>query len=120
MNYEESIFTLDFKSLYHTATAPMDSIHPKLQQGLFSLMLWMMNMLPELVEQYSVFKRKQDSTANPELLNTKSHYLENIIVRYVPVKEKVGRPEVNRLTNGSITNTLTAIDIQELVNLVVK
>ena len=39
----------------------------------------------------------------------------NLIVQHLPVKEKEKRCEINRLQNGYIVQTLTSVDIQEIV-----
>ena len=41
----------------------------------------------------------------------------NIILQHLPVKEEVNKIEVNRLRNGYITDTLTSVDIQEIVKI---
>jgi len=41
----------------------------------------------------------------------------DIIVQHIPVKEEVKKVEVNRLRNGYIIDTLTSVDIQEIVKI---
>ena len=41
----------------------------------------------------------------------------NLIFHHLPVKEKVKKTEVNRMRNGYITDTLTSVDIQEIVEI---
>ena len=39
----------------------------------------------------------------------------NLMFQHLPVKEKVKNIEVNRMRNGYIIDTLTSVDIQEIV-----
>ena len=39
----------------------------------------------------------------------------NLIFQHLPVEERVKKIEVNRMRNGSIIDTLTSVDIQEIV-----
>ena len=39
----------------------------------------------------------------------------NLIFQHLPIKEKVEKLEVNRMRNGYIIDTLTSLDIQEIV-----
>ena len=55
-------------------------------------------------------------------LTVKYHNPENLIFQHLPVKEKINNPyknsrfeEINRMRNGIITDTLTSIDIVEIV-----
>ena len=41
----------------------------------------------------------------------------NPIFQHLPVKEKVKKIEVNRMRNGYIIDTLTSVDIQEIVKI---
>ena len=42
---------------------------------------------------------------------------ENVIVQHFPIKEKVNKMEINRMRNGYIIDTLTSVDIQEVVKI---
>ena len=42
---------------------------------------------------------------------------ENVILQHLPVKEEVNKIEVKRLRNGYIIDTLTSVDIQEIVKI---
>ena len=52
-----------------------------------------------------------------EQLTSKNYNPPNLIFRNLPVKEKVNKIEVNRMRNGYITDTLTFVDIQEIVKI---
>ena len=41
----------------------------------------------------------------------------NLIFQHLPVKEKVKKVEVNRMRNGFIIDTLTSVDICEIVKI---
>ena len=55
-------------------------------------------------------KNTEDLEALPEILRITYFYPEDIIVQHAPVKEKVKKPELNRLRNGVITDTLTLVE----------
>ena len=55
-------------------------------------------------------------------LTIKYHNLENLIFQHLPKKEKINHPyknnrleEINRMRNGIIIDTLTSVDIVEIV-----
>ena len=41
----------------------------------------------------------------------------NLIVQQIPIKEKVNKSEVNRMRNGYVIDTLTCVDIQEILEI---
>ena len=49
------------------------------------------------------------------ILNVKIYNLPNLIVQHLPVKEKVNKIDINRLRFGCFVDTLTSVDIQEIV-----
>ena len=40
-----------------------------------------------------------------------------MIFQHLPVKENVKKPEINRMRNGYIIDTLTSLDIKEIVGI---
>ena len=50
-------------------------------------------------------------------LRIKYYYPPNLMFQHLPVKEKVKNSEVNRMRNGYIIDTLTSVDIQEIVEI---
>ena len=51
------------------------------------------------------------------ILTIKYHNPLDLIFQHLPVKEKVKKIEVNRMRNGYIIDTLTSVDIQEIVKI---
>ena len=49
------------------------------------------------------------------ILRIKYYIPPNLLFQQLPVKENVGKIEVNRMRNGYIIDTLTSVDIQEIV-----
>ena len=50
-------------------------------------------------------------------LKFKCYNPKNLIIQHLPVKERVNEIEVNRLRNGYIIDTLTSVDIQDIVKI---
>ena len=51
------------------------------------------------------------------ILTIKYYNPPDLIIQHLPVKEKVKKIEVNRMRNGYITDTLTSVDIQEIIKI---
>ena len=51
------------------------------------------------------------------ILTIKYHNPPNLIFQHLPIKEKFKKIEVNRMRNGYIIDTLTSVDIQEIVKI---
>ena len=51
------------------------------------------------------------------ILRIKYYNLPNLIFQHLPVKEKVKNMEVNKMRNGYIIDTLTSVDICEIVKI---
>ena len=60
------------------------------------------------------FNQDGDESA---ILTIKYHNPSNLIFQHLPVKEKVKKIEVNRMRNGYTIDTLTSVDIQEIVKI---
>ena len=51
------------------------------------------------------------------LLTIKYHNPPDLIFQHLPIQEKVEKIEVNRMRNGYIIDTLTSVDIQEIIKI---
>ena len=51
------------------------------------------------------------------ILTIKYYNPPDLIFQHLPIKEKVKKIEVNRMRNGYIIDTLTSVDIQEIVKI---
>ena len=85
------------------------SIYPRLETGY----AFTPDMNDELVDKFNI----QTFTRGSAILKIKYNNLRNLIVQHLPVKEKENKIEINRLKNGYIVQTLTSVDIQEIVKI---
>ena len=98
----------DATSLYPSAMYDENSIYPKIE----TVYAFTEDMNDELVEEFN------NQTFNKSaILKIKYYNPPDIILQHLPVKEEVNKIEVNRLRNGYITDTLTSVDIQEIVKI---
>ena len=67
----------------------------------------------ELVEKFN----NQTFTQGSAILKIKYYNPKNLIVQHLPVKEKEGKLEINRMRNGYVIDTLTSVDVQEIVKI---
>ena len=85
------------------------SIYPRIETGY----AFTRDMNNELVEKF----RNQTFTQGSVILKIKNYNPKNLIVQHLPIKEKVNKIEINRMRNGYIIDTLTSVDIQEIVKI---
>ena len=71
------------------------------------------SMNDELVENFN----NGNFTKRSAILKIKYYDPKNLIVQHLPVKEREKKIENNRMLNGSIIDTLTSVDIQEIVKI---
>ena len=53
----------------------------------------------------------------PAILKLKYYNPPNLVFQQLPVKETVKKKQINRRRNGYVIDTLTSVDIQEIVKL---
>ena len=70
-------------------------------------------MKDELVEKFNTGNFTQRSA----ILKFKYYNPKSLIVQHLPVKRKEKKIEINRMRNGYILDTLTSVDIQEIVKI---
>ena len=102
----------DATSLYPSAMRDEKSVYPKIETG-FAFKPHMNNVYVEALNNQS-FNENGDKSA---ILKIKYHNPPDLIFQHLPVKEKVKKIEVNRMRNGYIIDTLTSVDIQEIVKI---
>ena len=100
----------DATSLYLSAMSDEKSVYPKIET-VFAFELHMNNVYLEAFNNQTF---NQDGIESA-ILKIKYYNLPHLIIQRLPVKKKVNIIEVNRKRNGSITDTLTSVDIQEIV-----
>ena len=102
----------DATSLYPSAMWDEKSVFPKIESG-FAFKPHMNNVYREAFNNQS-FNKNGDESA---ILTIKYYNPPDLIFQHLPVKEKVKKIEVNRMRNGYIVDTLTSVDIQEIVKI---
>ena len=102
----------DATSLYPSAMWDENSVYPEIETG-FAFKPHMNDIYVEAFNNQT-FNEDGDESA---ILTIKYYNPPDLIFQYLPVKEKVKKIEVNRMRNGYIIDTLTSVDIQEIVKI---
>ena len=100
----------DATSLYPSGMWDENSVYPKIETG-FAFKPHMNDIYVEAFNNQT-FNEDGDESA---ILTIKYYNPPNLIFQHLPVIEKVKNIEVNRMRNGYIIDTLTSVDIQEIV-----
>ena len=103
------LWDFDATSLYPSAMWDEKSIYPRIETGY----AFTRDMNKFLVHKFNNGNFNQGSA----ILKIKYYNPKNLIVQHLPVKEKEGKIEINRMRNGYIVDTLTSVDIQEIVKI---
>ena len=102
----------DGNSLCSSAMWDENSVYPKIENG-FAFAPHMNDVYVKLFNDQT-FNEDGDGTA---ILTVKYYNPPNLIFQHLPVKEKVKNVEVDRRRNGCIIDTLTSVDIHEIVEI---
>ena len=105
----ELLWDFDATSLYPSAMWDEKSIYPRIETG-YS---FTRDMNKYLVHRFN----NQTFTRGSAILKIKYFNPKNLIVQHLPVKEKEKKIEINRMRNGYIIDTLTSVDIQEIIKI---
>ena len=105
----ELLWDFNAVSLYPSAMWDEKSIYPRIETGY----AFTRDMNDELVEKFN----DQNFTQGSAILKIKYCNPKNLIVQHLPIKEKEKKIEINRMRNGYIIDTLTSVDIQEIVKI---
>ena len=100
----------DATSLYPSAMWDEKSVYPKIETG-FAFKPHMNDVYVEAFNNQT-FNEDGDESA---ILRIKYYNPRDLIFQHLPVKEKVKKIEVNSMKNGYIIDTLTSVDICEIV-----
>ena len=103
------LWDFDAVSLYPSAMWDEKSIYPRIETGY----AYTRDMNDEIVEKFN----NQTFTRGSAILKIKYYNPKNLIVQHLPIKEKEKKIEINRMRNGYIVDTLTSVDIQEIVKI---
>ena len=112
LNVNDVMMDFDATSLYPSAMFDENSVYPKIETGF----AFQPHMNKTYVEAFNnqTFNQDGDESA---ILGIKYYNPPNLIFQHLPVKKKVKNIEVNRMRNGYIIDTLTSVDIQEIVKI---
>ena len=116
INKEDLLVSYDFNSLYPSAQIDKNSIWPKIETA-YPFKKHMNDSICTLFN-----SGRWNEVNRSAFLTVKYHNPENLIFQHLPVKEKINNPyknnrfeEINRMRNGLIIDTLTSVDIVEIV-----
>ena len=106
---DELLWDFDAVSFCPSAMWDENSIYPKIETGC----AFTKDMNKELVKLFN----SQTFTQGSAISKMKYYNPKNLVVQHLPVKEKEKKIETNRMRNGYITDTLTSLDIQEIIEI---
>ena len=107
INRDNLLMAFDATSLYPSAM--VEGIYPKIETGY----AFTKDMSSDVANQFNSGKTDFASA----ILKINYYNPEDLIIQHLPVKEEVNKIEVNRLRNGYIIDTLTSVDIEEIVKI---
>ena len=116
INKDDLLVSYDFNSLYPSAQIDKNSTWPKIETA-YPFKKYMSDAICILFN-----SGKWNELNRSAFLTVKYHNPENMIFQHLAIKEKIENPyknnrleEINRMRNGIIIDTLTSIDIVEIV-----
>ena len=112
LGLNDFLWDFDAVSLYPSAMSDPQSIYPRRETGY----AFTPDMNEDLVNKFN----NQTFTQGTAILKIKFYNPKGLIVQHLPFKEKEKKIEINRMRNGYFVQTLTSVDIQEIVKIVGK
>ena len=116
INKEDLLVSYDFNSLYPSAQIDKNSTWPKIETA-YPFKKYMNDAICTLFN-----SGRWNELNRSAFLTIKYHNPENLVFQHLPIKEKIENPyknnrleEINRMRNGIIIDTLTGVDIVEIV-----
>ena len=116
INKDDLLVSYDFNSLYPSAQIDKNSTWPKIETT-YPYKKYMSESICTLFN-----SGKWNELNRSAFLTNKYHNHENLVFQHLPIKEKVKNPyknnrleEIIRMKNGIIVDTLTSVDIVEIV-----
>ena len=100
----------DATSLYPSAMWDEKSVYSKIENGF----AFKPHMNKTHVDAFNNQTYKQDGNESA-ILRIKYNNPPSLIFQHLPVNQKVEKVEINRLRNSYIIDTLTSVDIQEVI-----
>ena len=112
LNFIDVILHLDATSLYPSALWDEKPVYPKTEIR-FAFKPHMINVFVEVF----IFQSFNQDGNESATLKLKNFNPPNLIVQHFSVEGKVKNIEVNRMRNGYIIDTLTSVEICEIVKM---
>ena len=116
INKDDLLVSYDFNSLYPSAQNDKNSTWPKIETS-YPFKKYMEESICSLFN-----SGRRNELNRSTFLTVKYHNPENLTFQHLPIKEKIENPyknnrfeETNRMRNGIIIDSLTSIDIVEIV-----
>ena len=116
INKDDLLVSYDFNSLYPSAQIDKNSTWPKIETA-YPFKKYMNDAVCTLFN-----SGRWNELNRSAFLTVKYHNPKNMIFQPLPIKEKIENPyknnrleEINRMRNGIIIDTLTSIDIVEII-----
>ena len=108
---DDVMMDYDPTSLYPRAMWDENSVYPKIGSGFA--------FKPHMNDVHVAFNIQSfyQDVNESAILKIKYYNPPNLIFQHLPVKEKVKNIKINRMRNGHIIDTLTSVDIQEVVKI---
>ena len=103
------LWEVDAVRLYPSATWDENGVCPRIETGY----VYTKDMNDELVEKLNTGNFIQGSAIS----KIKYYNPKNLIVQHFPVKEREKKIETNRMRKRYIIDTLTSVDIQEIIKI---
>ena len=116
INKDDLLVSYDFNSLYPSAQIDKNSTWPKIETA-YPFKKYMSDVVCTLLN-----SGRWNELNRSAFLTIKYHNPANLVFQHLPIKEKIKNPyknnrleEINRMRNGIIIDTLTSVDIVEIV-----
>ena len=116
INKDDLLVSYDFNSLYPSAQIDKNSTWPKIETA------YLFKKYMNDAVCYLFNSGKWNQLNRCAFLTVKHHNPDNLIFQHIPINENIKNPykknrleEINRMRNGIIIDTLTSIDIVEIV-----
>ena len=106
---DDLLWDYDAISLYPSAVWEENSTYPRIETGY----AYSKDMNDELIEKFNTSLFNQRSA----ILKIEYYNPKKIIDQHLPVKERENTIEINHRRNGYIIQTLTSVNIQEIVKI---
>ena len=109
MSLNDLLWSCDAISLYPSAMSVDMSIYLRIETGL----AFTPDINDEIVKNFNEGNLTQGSA----ILKIKHYDPKKLVVQHLPVKDRVKKLEINRMRNCYFVDTLTSVDIQEIVKI---